>query len=642
MNQYSILNKINQPADLKSLTEADRKQLADEVRAAIIDTVSRTGGHLASNLGAIELTIALHTVYNSPQDKLIWDVSHQCYTHKLLTGRKESFSSLRQGGGLSGFTKRDESEHDPFGAGHASTSISAALGLAKARDVRGGDEQVVAIIGDGAMTGGLALEGLNNAHQLNTNVTVILNDNEMSISENVGAMALHLSKLRMAPLYQRVEARAREMVEKMPAGKTIARTAEGLSHGVVRLLGSKTGALFEELGFTYLGPIDGHNTEVLIEVLESAKKLKGPLLIHVLTKKGKGYEFAENNARVFHGISGFDVADGSIERATGNTSYTKAFSETLIELAKEDERIVAITAAMPDGTGLAKFAELYPDRFFDVGIAEEHAVTFAAGLAAGGLRPVVALYSTFLQRAYDQIMHDVCLQNLPVVFAIDRAGLVGEDGPTHHGVFDFSYLRHIPGLVVAAPKDTMELRDLLATAFKHDGPMAIRYPRGGGPCPYDSREADIFSIGKGEELLKGEDAVIISVGSTVYPSVSAAGLLAKEGLSVGVVNARFVKPLDEQLVLDVFRLDVPVVIVEDNTIAGGLGSAILELASNSGINSGVIRMLGIPDAFVEHDSPESLKDKLGLSSAGIAQTVKSLLMTHAIGLGRSVASINHQ
>ena len=637
--QSSILEKIYQPADLNGLTETDRKQLADEVRAAIIDTVSRTGGHLASNLGAVELTIALHTVFDSPHDKLIWDVSHQCYAHKLLTGRQDGFSSLRQGGGLSGFTKREESEHDPFGAGHASTSISAALGLAKARDVRGGNEHVVAIIGDGAMTGGLALEGLNNANQLNTNVTVVLNDNEMSISENVGAMALHLSKLRMAPLYQRVEARAREMVGKMPAGKTLTRTAEGLSHGVVRLLGSKTGALFEELGFTYLGPIDGHNTEVLIEVLESAKKLKGPLLIHVLTKKGKGYEFAENNARIFHGISGFDIADGSIERAHGNTSYTKTFSETLIELAKEDERIVAITAAMPDGTGLAKFAELYPDRFFDVGIAEEHAVTFAAGLAAGGLRPVVALYSTFLQRAYDQIMHDVCLQNLPVVFAIDRAGLVGEDGPTHHGAFDLSYLRHIPGLVVAAPKDTMELRDLLATAFKHDGPMAIRYPRGGGPCPYEYRDADIFSIGKGEKLVEGEDAVIVSVGSTVYPSIDAAGLLLEEGLSVGVVNARFVKPLDEQLILDTLKLNVPVVVVEDNTIAGGLGSAILEFASNNGINLGPIRMLGIPDAFVEHDSPESLKDKIGLSSLGIARTVKSLIMQHAIEYGRSVASV---
>lgn len=620
-----ILSRIDSPADLKALSEAERKALADEVRAAIIDTVSRTGGHLASNLGAIELTIALHTVFDSPNDKIVWDVSHQTYAHKILTGRKERFASLRQGGGLSGFTRRDESDHDAFGAGHASTSISAALGLAKARDLRATGEHVIAVIGDGAMTGGLALEGLNNAEQLNTNVIVVLNDNEMSISENVGAMALHLSKLRMAPLYKRVETRAKEMVEKMPAGKTLARTAEGLSHGVTRLLGSKAGAVFEEMGFTYLGPIDGHSTEVLIDVFENVKKLRGPLLIHVLTQKGKGYEFAESNARVFHGIAGFDVADGIIERASGNTSYTKVFSETMVELAAEDERIVAITAAMPDGTGLAKFAEVYPDRFFDVGIAEEHAVTFAAGLAAGGLRPVVALYSTFLQRAYDQILHDVCIQNLPVVFAVDRAGLVGEDGPTHHGAFDLSYLRHIPGLVVAAPKDTMELRDLLATALRHDGPMAIRYPRGGGPCPYAPGDAEIMAIGRGERLIAGDDVAIIAVGSTVYSVVEAAGELRRDGLSVEVINARFIKPLDEELILSVFERNLPVVVVEDNTIVGGFGSAILELASSKGYALNSVRRLGVPDSFVEHDSSETLREKLGLSVSRIAEATRELV-----------------
>lgn len=629
-DKHSILNMIEAPDDLKGLNEADRRHLADEIRATIIDTVSHTGGHLASSLGAIELAIALHTVFDSPKDKLIWDVGHQAYAHKLLTGRRDVFSTLRQSGGISGFTKREESEHDPFGAGHASTSISAALGLAKARDLRGGSEHVIAIIGDGAMTGGLALEGLNNAEQIKSDVIVILNDNKMSISENVGAMALHLSKLRMAPVYQRVETRAKEMVGKMPAGKTLARTAEGISHGVTRLLGSKTGVLFEELGFTYLGPIDGHNVELMIELFESAKKIKGPLLIHVVTQKGKGYEFAENNSRIFHGISGFDVADGIVERANGNTSYTKAFSETLIELAREDERIVAITAAMPDGTGLAKFAEAFPDRFFDVGIAEEHAVTFAAGLAAGGMRPVVALYSTFLQRAYDQIVHDVCLQNLPVVFAIDRAGIVGEDGPTHHGAFDLSYLRHIPCLVVAAPKDTMELRDLLATALKHDGPMAIRYPRGGGPCPYDPEDATIFSIGQGERIINGDDVAIIALGSTVYPAVEAAGMLLETGLSVEVINARFAKPLDEQLILSVFERGLPVVVVEDNTIIGGLGSAVIELASDNGFSIANVRRIGIPDAFLEHDSPDSLREKLDLTASGIAGAAAEVVRESAI------------
>lgn len=635
----SVLDGIRSPADVKALSEAQRRQLADEIRALIIDTVSKTGGHLASNLGAVELSVALHAVFDSPRDKIVWDVGHQCYAHKILTGRKEAFSSLRRGGGVSGFARRDESEHDAFGAGHASTSISAALGLAKARDLRGGSEHIVAVIGDGAMTGGLALEGLNNAEQLKTDIIVILNDNEMSISENVGALALHLSKLRMAPLYQKVETRAKDLVEKMPAGKTLYRTAEGISHGVVRLLGSKTGVLFEELGFTYLGPIDGHNIELMIEVLEGAKKLRGPLLLHVVTQKGRGYEFAENNARVFHGISGFDVADGTIEPATGDASYTKAFGDTLVELAAEDPRIVAITAAMPDGTGLARFADVYPDRFFDVGIAEEHAVTFAAGLAAGGLRPVVALYSTFLQRGYDQVVHDVCLQNLPVVFAIDRAGLVGEDGPTHHGAFDLSYLRHIPRLVLAAPKDTMELRDLLATALRHDGPMAIRYPRGGGPCAYKPERPRILSIGQGERLTEGEDAAIVAVGSTVYPAVAAAGLLAEQGVRVEVINARFVKPLDEQLILRVLGRGTPTVVVEENSVIGGLGAAVLELASEHGCPAQLIKRLGLPDAFVEHDTLSALRDKVGLTPAKIAGAVEALLQARGSAAHGRVTSL---
>lgn len=630
-----ILSRIAAPSDVKSLGADERRQLADEIRAVIIDTVSRTGGHLASSLGVVELTIALHTVFDSPRDKLVWDVGHQTYAHKLLTGRAEAFRNLRQRGGLSGFTRREESEHDAFGAGHASTSISAALGFAKARDLRGSAEHVVAVIGDGAMTGGLALEGLNNAGVLDTDIMVVLNDNEMSICENVGAMALHLSKLRTAPLYQMVETRAKEMVVKMPAGKTIARTAEGIYHGVTHLLGARAGIVFEEMGFTYLGPIDGHNTELVIEVLERARKLKGPLLVHVLTQKGRGYQFAENNSRAFHGISGFHVEDGNVEPANGHTSYTKAFSSTMLELAAADKRIVAITAAMPDGAGLAEFAEAYPDRFFDVGIAEGHAVTFAAGLAAAGLRPVVGLYSTFLQRAYDQVVHDVCLQGLPVVFAVDRAGVVGEDGPTHHGAFDLSFLRHIPRLVVAAPKDTIELRDLLATALCHDGPMAIRYPRGAGPCEYDPRQPQVLSIGQGEVLSKGSDAVIIALGSTVCPAIESAKALSACGVAATVVNARFVKPLDEQLILDVLRRGVPVVIAEDNATLGGFGSAVLELAAANGCAADRVKLLGIPDQFVEHDTPEALRAQLGLTAEGISQAV----MEHFADLASKPASV---
>ena len=620
-----VLDRIKSPTDLKQLSEVERKYLADEIRALIIDVVSKTGGHLASNLGVVELSIAVHTAFDSPKDKIIWDVGHQSYAHKILTGRKDSFGTLRQSGGLSGFTKRSESEHDAFGAGHASTSISAALGFAKARDLRGTNEHVVAVIGDGAMTGGLALEGLNNAEQLKTDVIVILNDNKMSIAENVGALAVHLSKLRMLPLYQKVESRAKDLVEKIPAGKTLFRTAEGISHGVVRLLASKAGAVFEELGFTYLGPIDGHNIELMIEVFESAKKLRGPLLIHVVTKKGRGYEFAENNARAFHGITRFDVSEGTVEDSSGYTSYAKAFGDALVKLASEDPRIVAITAAMPDGTGLAEFAETFPERFFDVGIAEAHAVTFAAGLAAAGLRPVVACYSTFLQRAYDQIVHDVCLQNLPVVFAIDRAGLVGEDGPTHHGAFDLSYLRHIPGMVLCSPRDTNELKNLLLTALTHNGPVAIRYPRGGGPSPFESAPPQVLSIGRGEQLIEGEDAAIIAVGSMVHPSVIAATLLADEGISATVINARFVKPLDEDLILNVLKEGIPTVVVEENTVVGGFGSAVLELAAMHGCYLNRIRCLGIPDTFIEHGSIDKLRYKLGLTATGIAQAVRELV-----------------
>jgi len=619
-----ILDRIELPAGLKELASDELVTLASEMREEIIRTVSRTGGHLASNLGVVELAIALHTVFNSPEDKILWDVSHQCYPHKLLTGRGHRFSTLRQDGGLCGFVRREESEHDPFGAGHASTSISAALGLAKARDLRGGDDSIVAVIGDGAMTGGLAFEGLNNARDLNTDVIVVLNDNEMSISENVTALAFHLAKLRMAPIYQKVETRAKSTLERSTLGKRVARTAEGLSHGVTHLFGAKTGIVFEELGFRYLGPIDGHNIGLMAEVFESAKRMSGPVLVHVVTVKGKGYEHAEADSRGFHGISGFAIADGDIEKANGHTSFTQAFGETLVELAESDPKVVAITASMLDGTGLAAFAERFPDRFFDVGIAESHAVTFAAGLAAGGLRPVVAIYSTFLQRSYDQIAHDVCLQNLPVVFALDRAGIVGEDGPTHHGAFDLSYLRHIPCLTLMAPRDTNELRDMLATALTHDGPIALRYPRGGGPTVYERRTPRLLTIGHAEEMRAGSDLCIISVGPFVYAALEAAEILKSEGCDAGVIDARFVKPLDEKMLLEAARRCGRLVVVEENSTLGGLGSAVLELLAARNLATPV-RLVGLPDRYLEHGSSDALRRSVGLSAEGIVAAAREVL-----------------
>jgi 1-deoxy-D-xylulose-5-phosphate synthase len=630
-SENRILDRLVSPAELKKLSPEQRVVLAKEIREEIIQTVSRTGGHLASNLGVVELAIALHSAFYSPKDKIIWDVSHQSYPHKMLTGRLHRFPTLRQHGGISGFTRRGESEHDPFGAGHASTSISAALGFAKARDLKGGDESVVAVIGDGSITGGLALEGFNHAGDLGTDIIVVLNDNEMSISENVGAMALHLAKLRLFPLYQRVENKARETLDRLPVGgKALKKTAEGIYHGVTHLVAAKTGVVFEEMGFKYIGPIDGHNVQLLIEMLEDAKRIGGPVLLHVLTKKGKGYEHAENNSRVFHGITGFDIADGKIEKVNGHVSYTRVFADTLCELAKTDERIVAITAAMPDGTGLSSFAEKYPNRFFDVGIAEEHAVTFAAGLAAGGLRPVVAIYSTFLQRAYDQIVHDVCLQRLPVVFAIDRAGLAADDGPTHHGAFDLSYLRHIPGLVVMAPKDTNELRDMLATAMAHDGPIALRYPKGGGPTDYLAARPRCLSIGNGETLRSGDSAAIIALGSMVVPALEAADLLVDEGIEVDVINARFARPLDEKRILEALGRCGKAVVVEENSIIGGFGSAVLELASEAGLIDTPILRIGLPDAFVEHGSAEALRENCGLYPSDIAKAVRQLMASDEV------------
>jgi 1-deoxy-D-xylulose-5-phosphate synthase len=622
----TILQTINKPEDLKKLSREQLVRLAAEMRQEIIEQVSKTGGHLASNLGVVELTISLLATYDPPTDPIIWDVGHQCYAHKLLTGRREGFCNLRQSGGISGFPKRAESEYDCFGTGHSSTSISAALGFAKARDLRGTKEHVVAVIGDGALSGGMAWEALNNASHLKTNMVVVLNDNQMSISKNVGAMAVHLSKLRVQPLYRRVESTAKSVIKNLPVGgKTLTRTAEGIMHGVTHLIGSETGIIFEEMGFTYLGPFDGHDIELLNEVFSDVKNLDGPVLVHVVTTKGKGYEHAENDARAFHGVRGFQIEDGEIEKATGGPTFTKAFTAALIEAAEKDERVVAITAAMPDGTGLTKFAEKFPTRFFDVGIAEQHAVTFAAGMAAAGMRPVVALYSTFLQRAYDQVIHDVCIQNLPVVLAIDRSGLVGDDGPTHHGAFDLSFLRHIPNMVIAAPSDTVELADMLRLGLSHDGPFALRYPRGAGPEPPVHEPGESIEIGKAEVLADGRDVCILALGSAVNFALPAVGMLKKAGISTALINARFVKPLDADVIVRYANKCRRLIVIEENMVSGGFGSAVLELLSGLDMRDVRVVQIGLPDRFMEHGSTELLRELCALDAYSIARSAAALV-----------------
>ena len=617
-----MLESIHKPADVKRLARDELKQLADEVREKVIAQVAKSGGHLASNLGVVELTTALYATYDLPEDIVIWDVGHQCYAHKLLTGRYHRFETLRQFGGICGFPRREESPYDFFGTGHASTSISAALGFAKARDLRGSKEHVIAVIGDGALTGGIALEALNNTGQLKTNLTVVLNDNEMSISKNVGAMATHLSKLRMQPLYRLVEKQAKTVIENLPmGGRTLSRTAEGLLHGVTHLIAAQTGIMFEEMGFIYLGPIDGHDIDLLMEVFANVRQIEGPVLVHALTTKGKGYERAENDSQAYHGIGSFHVKNGEIEEPSAGRTYTDVFADTLVELAERDDRIVAITAAMPDGTGLQGFAERFPERFFDVGIAEQHAVTFAAGLAAAGLKPVVAIYSTFLQRAYDQIVHDVCLQKLPVVFAIDRAGLVGNDGPTHHGAFDLSYLRHVPNLVLAAPADAWELREMLGLALAHDGPFAIRYPR--GPAVEVASERSPVLLGMAEVLSEGDDVCIMAIGSAVEPSKRALDILRESGVSASLVNARFVKPLDSELIISMAERCGRLVLVEENAIQGGFGSAVIELLAGAGVDA-KIKQIGLPDEFACHGSQSVLREVYGLDPEHIARAASDL------------------
>lgn len=621
--EYPLLSQINSPEDLKRLSVRDVYRLAEELRDVIIRVVAANGGHLAPNLGVVELTLALHRVFDSPRDRIIWDVGHQCYVHKIITGRREQFPTIRQAGGLSGFPKRRESVHDAFDTGHSSTSISAAVGMALARDLREEKFDVVAVIGDGALTGGMAFEALNHAGHQRTKIIVVLNDNEMSISENVGAVSAYLSRLRTDPMYYRSKDELEALLNRVPTiGKTVLKTLERIKDSFKYLV--VPGMLFEELGFTYFGPIDGHNLEELEEVLKNARKAKEPVLVHVVTRKGKGYPPAEKNPDKFHGVGPFDIATGETP-ASAVPSYTDVFGETLVKLAEKDEDIVAITAAMPSGTGLNRFAARFPERFFDVGIAEEHAVTMAAGMAVEGLKPVVAIYSTFLQRAYDQILHDVCLQELPVVFALDRAGLVGEDGATHQGVFDFSYLRHIPNMIVMAPKDERELQDMLFTALSAQRPVAFRYPRGRGVGVELTDEPSLLPLGRGELLREGRDGVIVAVGNTVHPALEAAQVLDREGVTMAVINARFVKPLDRELILTWGTKTGLIVTVEENVLAGGFGSAVLELLEEEGIHLPVLR-LGLPDRFIHHGPADMLRRQYCLTAEGIAEKVRERLV----------------
>ncbi len=624
-----FLEKINQPQDIKRLSFNQLTELAGEIRGLLVHTVSQTGGHLAPSLGVVELTLAIHKVFDSPTDKIVWDVGHQAYVHKILTGRRESFATLRQLGGISGFPKRSESEHDAFGTGHSSTSISAALGLALARDMSGGKHHVLAVIGDGSLTGGEAYEALNHAGDLGTNLVVILNDNEMSIAKNVGAMSEYLSKMRTAPTYTKVKHDIEFLLRRIPAiGESVVKTAERFKDSVRYLL--VPGMLFEELGFTYIGPIDGHNIEVLTDFLTKAKNMQGPVLIHTLTCKGKGYAPAECNADKYHGVAPFCVETGEVIKNGNKPSYTAIFGDTLVKLAEKNDDIVAITAAMPEGTGLLKFASMFPDRFFDVGIAEAHAVTMAAAMASEGKRPVVAVYSTFGQRAYDQMLHDVCLQNLPVVLALDRAGIVGEDGPTHHGVFDYSYLRHIPNIVIMAPKDEDELRHMLFTALSLDKPAVVRYPRGSGLGIALQETLIKMDLGKAEQLTTGKDVVFMAVGTMVEPCLKASEILLSRGISAGVVNARFVKPLDEQMIRRLAR-DVGVIVtVEDNVLAGGFGSAVLENINTQNLNWAKLLRLGLPDKFIEHGARSQLLEKYGLNPEGIAAATNSFMQNFGV------------
>lgn len=646
-----IIEGIKSPDDLKKIARDKLPELAEEIRQLIIRQVSVGGGHLSSNLGVVDLTIALHYVFESPKDKIIWDVGHQSYAHKLLTGRFGIFHTLRQHNGLSGFPKMDEGPYDAFGTGHSSTSISAALGIIEARDIiknsglifpgSGLTNKVIAVIGDGAMTSGLAFEGLNHAGQLKKDLIVILNDNEMSISKNVGALSAYLNRILTAETFQKIKKEMKTLIENIPkVGNPMSKMAHKAEERLKGLF--LPGILFEELGFNYIGPIDGHDIEFLIDTLKRVRSSEEPVLLHLVTRKGKGYKFSEEDPCVYHGIGPFEVETGLLKTTEvvqaplredyskkSGTTWTDIFGETIVELASYDRRVTAVTAAMKEGTGLSLFAEKYPDRFYDVGIAEPHAVTFAAGLASQGVRPFVCIYSTFLQRAYDEIIHDVCLQRLPVVFAIDRAGIVGEDGATHQGLFDIAFLRHIPDLVLMAPRDAEELGMMLRLSLRHSGPSAIRYPRGKIPQNGESgvRNAEL-KIGEAEVLIEGDDIAIIALGNTVSAAIKAAEMLAGDGIRPCVVNARFIKPLDKATILSLAGVTGRIVTVEEGVVAGGFGSAVLECLNNAGMTDVVVSMVGIGDEFVEHGPQSLLRKKHKLDEAGIYSACRTLFASH--------------
>ncbi|MCX7983759.1 MAG: 1-deoxy-D-xylulose-5-phosphate synthase [Bacteroidetes bacterium] len=630
VQQYRFLSKIETPTDLKKLSVSDLRTVCAEVRDYLIDCVSKTGGHFGAGLGTVELTVALHYVFNTPYDKLIWDVGHQAYPHKILTGRRDRMLTMRKRGGLSGFLRRDESEYDAFGAGHASTAISAALGMAVARDLKREHYKVIAVVGDGSMTGGMAYEAMNNAGLLKKDLIVVLNDNQMiSLStHNPGGWSFHeyFAHMLAHPAYNRLKANVWELTGKLDSfGDRLRTLAHKMEQGIKAVV--TPGMLFEALGFRYFGPVNGHNVGKLVEIFRHVKDLKGPILIHVITQKGKGYPPAERDATRLHGVNPFDKLTGEEFPSTTNApAYTTIFGDALVELCQQNERIVGITAAMPDGTGLIRLQETYPDRFFDVGIAEEHAVTFAAGLAAEGMIPVVAIYSSFLQRAFDQIIHDCAIQNLHVVFVLDRGGLVGADGPTHHGALDLSYLRCIQGMVVMAPKDEQELRDMLYTAIEYTkGPIAMRYPRAqarGVPLRSKFQKID---IGKGEILRPGKDIALLAIGNMVYPSLEAAEILQQRGISAEVVNMRFAKPIDIELLQELASRIRVFMTVEDNSVRGGFGAGILEALAECGITNVAVHLHGLPDSFVEHGSLTELYRQLNLDPEGIAHVVERVL-----------------
>lgn len=629
MDKYPYLSKILEPSDLQKLRPEELPAVAQEIRDRILEVVSQRGGHLAASLGVVELTLALYYLLNWKKDKVVWDTGHQAYPHKLLTGRFEDFAMLRQMEGISGFLKLSENPYDFFGAGHASTLISAALGMAMARDMEKKEEKVVAIIGDAAMQGGMALEALNHAGHNKTDLLVILNDNDMSIGPATGAFTRYLNEVRLSSSYHHLKKEFENRMNRFPFwGKELNELLINWKNSFkyATLLANRTGRVFEDLGFTYIGPINGHDIPFMLHILEKVLALKEPILLHVVTTKGKGYSPAETNPIKFHGLGKFDLMDGTPVKSGGPKTYTEVFGETLVRLAGKNEKIVAITASMPDGTGLLEYSQKFPQRYIDVGIAEEHAVTLAAGLSTQGFKPFVAIYSTFLQRAFDQIIHDVALQNLPVVFCIDRGGIVGPDGPTHHGVFDLSYLSMIPGMVVMAPRDENELRRMLVTAEQYPGPIAVRYPRGSGCGAEPLQEIEPLEIGTHELIKKGDGLILIATGRMVSVAEKAAELLEKEGISAALINARFIKPLDKELILgQITGKTQGIITIEDNILKGGLGSSILELLQEAGISGVPVKRIGFPDKFVEHGEVQQLDRYYGLTPEGIVAKAKSLI-----------------